>query len=480
MESTEQTNGLEGDPSLHWNKIQWQKVEKQVRRLQERIYRAAKRQQWQKVRSLQILLAKSYSNKLKAIRDVTQRNTGKTTPGVDNKVYDTPAKRWEVSQRQLNYQTHKPSPVKRIYIPKKDGSKRPLGIPTMDDRIVQAIIKTALEPEWEARFEPHSYGFRPGRCTMDAVVEIQQRLGRSKYTCWVLDADISKCFDMIAHEPLLNRVPVFRKLLSKWLKAGVEIFGDLTETPMGTPQGGIISPLLANIALDGMERLFQGTAPRGISLIRYADDFVVIATSKVILTRYVVPKLEQFFHDRGLRLNPEKTRIVHRTEGFVFLGFEFRYFEKRHNSLLLIRPAKANINEVLRTIKETFRQISYRPLEEIIPKINTIVRGWTNYYRYVHSKESFAYLQHRMFWIIWAGLKRRHDKNKSAKWLRKQYFTPNESNKWTLKTKKGNKVLFRPKSVRIQRFTSLNGLNSPYDRYQKSLWKERSLLNRAP
>jgi RNA-directed DNA polymerase len=282
-----------GQQPLDWNQIDWGQIEHTVRRLQERIYRATQRQEWQTVRSLQKLLARATANKLLAIRRVTQQNQGKRTPGVDGKVYLTSEARATLAEESFSFKGYRPQPVRRVYIPKSDGKKlRALGIPAMRDRIYQAIVKAALEPEWEARFEANSYGFRPGRCCMDAIVQLHRTLSSQGGSEWILDADISGCFDHISHAALLSRIPVFKTTVHRWLKAGVVELGHYQQTLEGVPQGGVISPLLMNVALDGMERLFHcesrngvqiepGRRPgldRGVSLVRYADDFAAVAT----------------------------------------------------------------------------------------------------------------------------------------------------------------------------------------------------------
>src|SRR4030042_2336563 len=239
----------------------WTQFERRVRRLQERTFRASREGKWRKVKHLQRLLALSWSAKVLAIRDVTERSSGRFTPGIDGKVYLTADAREQLCHEKFNYRTHQPSPAKRAYIPKASGGKRPLGIPIVRDRVMQAIVKMAIEPEWEAKFQADSYGFRPGRSCHDAIEAIHQAIrGMEKrgYDPHVLEADIANCFDRLAHDPLLARLHLFRDVVRRWLKAGVVEFKHYEATESGTPQGGVISPLLANIALDGIEELFAG------------------------------------------------------------------------------------------------------------------------------------------------------------------------------------------------------------------------------
>ena len=465
------------EPSVQsmWDSdINWVKAERYVRRLQERIYQFTKRQQWLKVRNLQKLLARSYYAKVLAIREITQRNQGKNTPGIDNIIYDTPEKRWSLTQESFNFQTDKPLPVKRIFIPKQDGTQRPLGIPTLHDRIMQLIIKYALEAEWEAKFEPNSYGFRPGRNTLDAIDQIRKHLGGHNDRQWVLDADISKCFDTIAHEPLLKQVPTFNKIIRRWLKAGVIEFGNFSKSDSGTPQGGIISPLLANIALHGMENLFKDQ--KSIRLVRYADDFVVIANSKKILENQVLSKLKTFLEPRGLSLNAIKTKIIHRTEGFSFLGFHVKYLVKPKaiTSFLHITPPKEKISKVLSKIKGIFRTILHKQLTEVIVELNWVIRGWSYYYRFSNAKRTLTYLSHHIFQIAWRTLKKRH-KNKSSTWIHNTYFKTLDNKQWCLF--KDNFTLFDPSSIPIKRYIRVNENFSPLDRSQKSYWKQRLSAN---
>lgn len=462
-----------------WDQINWPQVERNVRRLQERIYHATTRQEWAKVRSLQKLLTRATSNKLLAIRRVTQENRGKHTPGVDGRVYDTPQARTALSQEKMSLKDYQPQPVKRVYIPKANGKQRPLGIPTVKDRVMQAIVKAALEPEWEARFEANSYGFRPGRSCMDAISQIHVTLSQANSSEWILDADISGCFDHIAHDPLLAKIPVFAQVIRRWLKAGVVELGHYTDTDTGTPQGGVISPLLANIALDGMERLFGCETPagrllrpnrrpgqnKGISLIRYADDFVVTAPSPEVLEQYVIPRLNQFLTDRGLNLNEAKTRIVHRQTGFNFLGFTIRRFKQT----LLTRPQKEKVQHHLHQIKKILMAHPQAPTEYIIKTLNPMIRGWTNYYRHCAASQTYRYVAHRQWQMLWQWAKRRHS-TKPSKWVRQHYFSPDGS--WTFRTKTA--TLMKPTNTPITRYVKVSGRNSPYDPTLRTYWAERA------
>lgn len=464
-----------------WEQINWNGVARNVRRLQERIYRATERREWQKVRSLQRLLVRAMSNKLLAIRRVTQENQGKQTPGVDGRVYDTPEARTALSQEKLSLKDYQPRPVRRVYIPKANGKQRPLGIPTVKDRVMQAIVKAALEPEWEARFEANSYGFRPGRSCMDAIVQIHTTLKYQGSSAWILDADISGCFDNIAHPPLLAKIPVFDIPVSRWLRAGVVELGHYTETDAGTPQGGVISPLLANIALDGMERLFGNERPdgqpippakrkglnKGISLCRYADDFVVMAPTRETLESYVLPRLNQFLAERGLTLSDAKTRIVHRNEGFNFLGFTIR----RYGCTLLTLPQKEKVQCHLRTIKALLDANRQAPLERIVKLLNPVIRGWANYYRHGAAKATYYYLAHRHWQMLWQWAKRRHP-HKSSHWVRHRYFKTQGNRNWVFGS--ATATLLNPADIPITRYVKVKAHNSPYDPALRRYWTLRT------
>ena len=373
----EQTDGRQ---PMRWSDVDWAATEAAVRRIQDRIFRAAKAGDGAKVKNLQKLLVRSRSAKMLAIRQVTQQNAGRNTPGIDGVVCKTPKDRVTLLESGLELKGYKPKPVRRVSIPKANGKLRPLGIPTVKDRVMQAVVKLALEPEWEPRFEANSYGFRPGRCTMDAIEAIFMALGKKGSSRWILDADISGCFDNIAHGPLLAKLPTFTRTIEGWLKAGSIELGDWRESGAGTPQGGIASPLLANIALDGLERLFEATTKtgkpikpsrkkgsnRGVILIRYADDFVAVAPSKEALEEYVIPKVEAFLAERGLSLSQEKTRVTTIGDGFSFLGFEARKFR---DGKLLIRPDKAKVLAHLRAIKTYLDANKQTPVGDVVHEL---------------------------------------------------------------------------------------------------------------
>jgi RNA-directed DNA polymerase len=470
----------EEHPAYTWADINWHAVEGNVRRLQERIYRATTNKAWRKVRSLQKLLVRATSNKLLAIRRITQENQGKHTAGIDGVMYDTPEARWQLLQEGLSLKGYKPKPVRRVYIPKDNGKQRPLGIPTGKDRVMQAMVKAALEPEWEARFEANSYGFRPGRCTMDAIEAIHTTTNRQDCSQWVLDADISGCFDNIDHKPLLAKLPVFTTTIRRWLKAGVVEVGRFEPTDMGTPQGGVISPLLANVALDGMERLFdveradgRPKAPafrkgpnKGIAVIRYADDFVVTAPTREVLETYARPRIETFLRERGLAFSEVKTRSVHISDGFDFLGFHIRKFGKQGK--LLTAPQKEKVLKHVRAIRSYLDAHKQTPAGQVIKELNPIIRGWANYYRHCAASQTFKKVRHAQWQMLWNWAKRRHP-NKSKKWVKARYFR--DDGWWTFA--EGRAELVKPDKTPITRFVKVIGRNSPYDPALHPYWEER-------
>jgi RNA-directed DNA polymerase len=397
--TTVQTVGAISNEAAEWFAIDWPSVYRNVRRLQVRIVKAMKENRWNKVKALQRLLTHSYSGKALAVRRVTENN-GRRTPGVDRIVWKTPEDKIN-AVRDLRRREYHPQPLRRVYIPKKSDStaKRPLGIPTMKDRAMQALHLLALDPVVETTADKNSYGFRQQRSCADAIAQCFITLSHAPNTQWILEGDIKACFDQISHDWLLAHVPMDRTILRKWLKSGYMDKHVLHETTEGTPQGGIISPALANSALDGLERLLRKKFPEGtrlkslggksasVNFIRYADDFVITSKSKEILEGKVQPVVEQFLQQRGLALSPKKTVITHVEKGFDFLGQNVRRYP---NGKLLIKPSKKNLNTFLDGIRQTIRNARGMSAADLIDLLNPKIRGWANYHRRVVSSRIFS------------------------------------------------------------------------------------------
>jgi len=383
-------------------------------------------------------MLRSQENRVLAVRRVTQTNQGKNTPGVDKVVVKTPEARGKLVDRLAQYEPWKPLPARRVYIPKANGKQRPLGIPVILDRAIQAIVKNALEPFWEARFEDSNYGFRPGRGCHDAIERIFNLASAKGNRRWVLDADIKGAFDNIGHDKLLEVIGNFpaRELICQWLKAGYMEGGVFHDTEAGTPQGGVISPLLANIALHGMEEALgikyrirrerdygSELHPDSVGLVRYADDFVVFCHTREEAEE-VKEKLAIWLRERGLVYSDEKTRITNLDEGFDFLGFNVRQFcvsDSKTGYRLLIRPSKKSVQKQARQLKDLFRKAHGYPASYLCVKANSVIRGWTNYFRVGVAARAFEKLDDYLFRLQKRWVIRQHP-TKSWKWRRRQYW----------------------------------------------------------
>src|SRR5437667_7371518 len=388
--TTETTEGLSSDPSVGatadmpvtWHQINWRQAERNVRRLQTRITQATQQGKWGKVKALQRLLTHSFSGKALAVRRVTE-NTGKRTPGVDGQVWKTPEQKTTAIQT-LRQRGYHPQPLRRVYIPKSNGAQRPLSIPTMRDRAMQALYLLALDPVAETTADPNSYGFRPGRSTADAMEACFIALCRNDRAKWILEGDIRSCFDRISHEWLLTHIPMDKAILAKWLKAGYMENRRLYPTEEGTPQGGICSPVIANMALDGLEKLLATHFPKRrkagiqakVNLVRYADDFLVTAASQGLLEHEVKPLVEHFLRERGLELSPEKTVITHIDQGFDFLGETVRRYREGKQTKFFINPSKHKAKAFLSKIRQRIKESRSETAAELISDLNPQIRGW--------------------------------------------------------------------------------------------------------
>jgi RNA-directed DNA polymerase len=428
--------GAPSHPESMWLQSDWKRIASTVRRLQVRIAKATQEGRWGKVQALQRLLTRSYSGKMLAVKRVTE-NRGKRTPGVDGRIWSSPAAKSKGIEL-LRHRGYRPQPLRRIYIPKSNGKKRPLGIPTMLDRAMQALWKLAVEPVAETRADRNSYGFRPARSTADAVAYCFTALARKGSAEWILEGDIRGCFDNISHEWLLSNIPMDKAVLRRWLRAGYIESGTLFATEAGTPQGGVISPVIATMALDGLEdAVLSSVAPTDrsrrpfkVHAVRYADDFVVTAASQEILTSRVRPALTRFLAARGLELSEEKTRITHIDKGFDFLGQNVRKYAGK----LLITPAKKSVMSLLATVREVVRANASATQANLLLLLNPIIRGWANYHRHVVSKARFAWIDHQIWYVLWKWAVRRHPM-KPANWVKGRYFHVRGSRHWVFATK---------------------------------------------
>ena len=488
--NTEQSACASSGQAQAWEQLDWTQCERHVRRLQARIVKATRECRWGKVKALQRLLTHSFSGRALAVKRVTE-NQGKRTSGVDGQVWKSPAARYKAigTLRRHGYQ---PLPLRRVYIPKANGKTRPLGIPTMKDRAMQALYLLALEPIAETTGDPNSYGFRSKRATADAIEMCHLALSRKTSAAWVLEGDIRGCFDNINHEWMLRHIPTDKVMLQKWLKAGFVENRVLFPTEAGTPQGGIISPVLANLTLDGLGRLLkenfrvkiingQRFHPK-VNLVRYADDFIITGATKELLENEVRPLVEQFLRDRGLQLSPEKTCVTHIEQGFDFLGMHVR----KYGGKLLIKPSKKNLHAFLEKVRAMIRRNRAAKQRYLIKWLNPVIRGWTNYHRHITATQAFRKAEMVIWRCLWYWAKRRHS-DRSVNWIAKRYWHRLGRTRRTFaadsgeRTPDGKPKLFRlvdPTETRIRRYVKVKAEANPFDPRWRDYFEDRAFFKR--
>ena len=476
-----------------WEEIDWQKARAYVKKLQMRIVKAQKEGHYSKVKSLQWLLTHSFYAKALAVKRVTS-NSGKRTSGVDHELWLTPQAKF-IAISKLNRRGYRPQPLRRHYIPKKNGKMRPLSIPTMTDRAMQTLYKFSLEPIAETYADPNSYGFRIGRSTHDAIEQCFTDLNKGKSPKWILEGDIKGCFDHISHQWLLENIPMDTQILEKWLKCGYVETQKLFPTDEGTPQGGTISPTLMNMTLDGLERLLHDRLPtrkkvngktrcNKMNFVRYADDFIITGESPEFLREKVLPIVREFLTERGLQLSEEKTVITHIGEGFDFLGKNIR----KYNGKLLIKPCKSTVRSFLGKVRDIIKSSKSIKQEILIRRLNPVIRGWVNNQRYVVSSKVFSTVDYEIYKCLWQWAKRRH-KKKSRKWIARKYWHDIDSRQWTFSVPYENQgtegkplycKLEYATDTKIIRFKKIVAEANPFDEYWTDYFEEREgekLLN---
>jgi RNA-directed DNA polymerase len=476
------TAGAASHQEGNWHAINWQAVNQEVKRLQVRIVKAQQQGKWGKVKALQHLLTHSFSGKALAVKRVTE-NQGKRTPGVDGEIWKTPQKKAEAVET-LTQRGYHPRPLRRIYIPKSNGGKRPLSIPVMYDRAMQALYLLALDPIAETLADPNSYGFRKERSPADAIDQCHTVLSNRAGAEWILEGDIKACFDKISHTWLETHIPMDKNILRKWLKAGFIEKRVLKPTEEGTPQGGICSPVIANLTLDGLEAKLREKYPKAsnasrkakANLVRFADDFIITGSSKELLENEIKPLVEQFMKERGLELSQEKTHITHITTGFDFLGQNIRKYK---DGKVLVKPSKKNVKAFLTKVRKLIKENAQATAGNLIVQLNPIIRGWANYHRHISSKQTFVEVDDAIFRTLWRWAKRRHP-NKSGKWVKDKYFHSIEQRNWVfcgqVEEQDGTTrsvQLFYAHTVPIERHTKIKADANPYDPTWEMYFEER-------
>jgi RNA-directed DNA polymerase len=470
---------LAGAPSArkqNWNQVNWSLVQCLVNRLQMRIAEAVRQGRWHKVKALQYLLSRSFYAKMLAVKRIIS-NKGKRTPGIDGVIWKTHQQFW-CAVLQLKTRGYKAQPLRRCWIPKSNGQQRPLGIPTMHDRAMQALYALALKPVAETLGDKHSYGFREKRSLHDAIKQCFISLATRVAAPWVLDADIKACFDRISHDWLLEHIPLPKKVLEQWLKSGYMEQSKYSDSEEGTPQGSIISPILCNMTLDGLESIVikgRNKKRQKLNVIRYADDFVITGATEEILRDEILPAVTDFLRPRGLTLSEEKTHLRPIDEGFDFLGFTLRKF----NGKLITTPSHKKVTHFRKMLKTFLNESQNLPFDAMLRKLNSKLRGWAFSNRQVVAKRLFRTLDNALYYDVCRWLRHRH-RNKTNAWIKHRYWSRIEgrNNLGTfVLNKQGERQwlgLFRMADVPIRRHLKIRGEANPYDPAYRDYFKDRA------
>ena len=451
---------------VKWKDINWIIAESYVNRLQVRIVKAVQKDKWRLVKRLQKLITNSFYAKAIAVKRVIT-NKGKHTPGIDKVVWETDEDKSKAIEK-LDTSKYHAQPLRRVYIEKYGKKeKRPLGIPTMQDRAMQGLMLLALEPVAETTADRVSFGFRRNRSAQDAMEYIFKLLARKTSPQWILEGDIKGCFNHISHEWMLGNIPTDKRIMRQFLKCGYVDRRTLFPTEEGSPQGGLISPTYANLTLDGMEELLlkkYSASSTGythpnynkekVHLCRYADDFIVTAENRETLLE-IQQAIEKFMEERGLKLSDEKTVITNINDGFDFLGWNFRKFKGK----LLIQPSRKSKQEVTKSLSRTIKYYHEANQELLIIKLNQITRGWAEYHHCACAKKTYALIDHRLWEMLWKWAKRRHPR-KGKKWIKNRYWHPKGNREWSFRTDKA--ILYQMMDMPIVRIRSLDLKKNPF------------------
>jgi len=465
-----------------WLNLNWKSCNSKVRSLQNRIVKSVRNGEWRKVKRLCYLLIRSFSARVLAVKRVTE-NKGKKTAGIDGEVWTTPGQKLRAVETIALWKGYRAKALKRIYIPKKDKNQtRPLSIPTMEDRARQALHMLALQAIAETLGDTNSYGFRKQRRCADAIDQIFKILRQKGSSQWILEADIKGFFDNIDFDWILEHIPMNKTVLKAWLNGGFIEGGKWFPTTEGVPQGGVISPVIGNGVLDGLEAIICNSSyykrKHGINFVRYADDFIVTAKTKEVLEEEIIPKINAFLKLRGLQLSEQKTKVTHISEGFDFLGQTVRKYLRRDGTLgrLQIEPSTKSVQSIKRKVKAISKSSGQLTQAQLIERLNPVLRGWANYHRHIICGKTFSQINSYVWFRLMRWGRRRHPK-KSGIWIAKRYFSDAKGSSWTFKDKVTGTTLIRLNNdIHTFRHIKILGDANPFDTEWNGYFRNRETL----